>query len=231
MKRLIVACCTALGAAISFACGSSVNVDRIAPVSVAPAEAQYTTNAAASGQAGNSSVYQFDITTGSGRLTINLAEQRFVFSGKGYQPNRTYSLQYTVEGDAGVHVLASGVATPTGKLEIDGTWTGDSSILSAAAFAVSAPSAGGILTTVTVWGAGTDSCLGPYVYAGLFAITSPPGVPLGVGSVLGLSPSGTIAIVCDRYVQATSLIVNGTAYEAYMFPARSMCPISAPTCP
>ncbi len=228
MKRLIVVCCSALGAAIPFACGSSVSADGIAPVSVAPAEAEYTSNAATLGQAGNSSVYHFDITAGTGRLTVNLAEQTLVFSGKGYQPNRTYSLQYTVGDDPGVHVLASGVATPTGRLEIDGTWTGDATTLGAAAFSVSMASAGTIISWPTVWRVGNDSCLGPYAYAGSWVVMLMS--PITVGTTVGLTPDGTFSLMCNRWVQGVWLATDYVAYETYFFPAQPLCPLSA-TCP
>jgi hypothetical protein len=211
MKRLIVVCCIALGTAIALACWASPN-----------------------GQAGNSPVYQFDITAGSGRLTIDLAKQSFVFKGKGFEPNKTYSLQYTVEGDPFVHALAPGIATPAGKLEIHGPWTGGASTLTTATFTVSMPSVGGVglALDLTVWAAGTDYCLGPYYYAGSVIVTDPGAIHLGIGTHFTLWPTGTIQLFCGRYIQWADLTVNNTDYyTVYMFPQRDPCPASPPACP
>jgi hypothetical protein len=80
-------------------------------------------------QAGASSVYFFDVaatdTHGSGKLMINLDEKKFVFNGKDFEPSRMYVLQARAASGTDLHVFASAVATPSGNLHVEGTWTGD----------------------------------------------------------------------------------------------------------
>lgn len=82
--------------------------------------------AGAATQAGQSSVYLFDVPAtashGGGTLMINLAEHKFVFDGKA-EPGMTYYLQYTLAGMQGVHQFASAAATPSGILHMEGMWT------------------------------------------------------------------------------------------------------------
>lgn len=85
-----------------------------------------TAEAAAVSQAGNSSVYFFDIaatdTHGTGKLMINLKQHKFVFNGKDFNPDKYYFLYYNNAGIADVSVFASAVATPSGNLHIEGEW-------------------------------------------------------------------------------------------------------------
>ena len=80
-------------------------------------------------QAGASPVYFFDVaatdTHGSGKLMINLAEQTFVFNGKDFDPSRLYVLQARGASGTDLRVFASGKATPSGNLHVEGTWTGE----------------------------------------------------------------------------------------------------------
>lgn len=221
MKKLIVGCWMALGAAIPFACGSGVNGDAVALENNArtPLPEEHKSNETDIQQAGNSSVYHVDVAAasgGSGRLTVDLAQRKFVFNGKDFEPNRTYSLQYTVEGDSAVHVLASGVATPSGNLHVDGTWTGDVSTLRAAAFAVSLPGMSAL--PCEVYFGGEDSCLGPYYYCGLYVIYGVT-VPLS-GSVDLIPGSNVCMLACGRFVSIANVAFNDALYPAYFFPSN-----------
>ncbi|MGZ4847078.1 MAG: hypothetical protein ACXV2B_06190 [Halobacteriota archaeon] len=94
-------------------------------------------------QAGVSSIYFYDVkatdTHGSGKLMINLAEQKFAFNGKGFDPGNTYYLQYRIGNLPGIHTFASFTTTPSGNLHVTGTWVKDSETpLSALAFTVGA---------------------------------------------------------------------------------------------
>ncbi len=86
-------------------------------------------------RAGASSVYFFDVaatdTHGPGKLMIDLAEHTFIFNGKGFDPSKTYYLQYKLGNIPGIHTFASVMTTPSGNLHVEGTWTRDLATLPA----------------------------------------------------------------------------------------------------
>ncbi|MGZ4919115.1 MAG: hypothetical protein ACXV6L_02810 [Halobacteriota archaeon] len=92
-------------------------------------------------QAGESSVYFFDVaasdTHGSGKLIINVKQHTFIFNGKGFTPDTLYALQYRT-ASSGIHVFASGKATPSGNLHVAGTWAKDAALPTTSDFGVSA---------------------------------------------------------------------------------------------
>ncbi len=86
-------------------------------------------------QAGSSPVYLFDVkatdTHGAGKLMINLAEHKFIFNGKDFDPDKTLYLQYRIGNLQGIHTFASATATPSGNIHIEGTWIQDIAALPA----------------------------------------------------------------------------------------------------
>lgn len=117
----------------------------IALLATAPASAAVHNQAAAELQAGKSSVYHFDVaataTHGSGKLMINADQQKFVFNGKNFDPNRLYALYYHLPASsADLHLFASAVATPSGNLHVAGTWDKGVALLTEQGFGVGATS-------------------------------------------------------------------------------------------
>ncbi|MGZ4846551.1 MAG: hypothetical protein ACXV3E_01990 [Halobacteriota archaeon] len=78
------------------------------------------TTAAVAEQRGKSSVYQFDVVgaQGAGKLTINLDQHKYVFTGKGFAPYTRYWLQCDALG----RTFGSVVTNPAGNLNFQGTW-------------------------------------------------------------------------------------------------------------
>jgi hypothetical protein len=78
-------------------------------------------------QAGNSSVYLYDVvatdTHGSGKLMINVDQHTFVFNGKDFEPSAIIGLRARAADSTDFRVFASGTATPSGNLHIEGAWT------------------------------------------------------------------------------------------------------------
>jgi hypothetical protein len=80
-------------------------------------------------QAGASSVYFYDVAAtdahGSGRLMINLDEHKFVFNGKDFGPSAMITLRASAADSTEIRVFATGKATPSGNLHVEGTWEAD----------------------------------------------------------------------------------------------------------
>ena len=77
-------------------------------------------------QAGNSPVYFYDVAAtdahGPGKLMINVDQHTFVFNGKDFEPSTMYALRARAADSTDLRVFASGKATPSGNLHIEGTW-------------------------------------------------------------------------------------------------------------
>ena len=59
---------------------------------------------------------------------IDLGQKRFVFNGKDFDPSTMYVLQARAESGTDDHIFASGKATPSGNLHVEGTWTADAGV-------------------------------------------------------------------------------------------------------
>ncbi|MGZ7115605.1 MAG: hypothetical protein ACXVI0_11230 [Halobacteriota archaeon] len=68
---------------------------------------------------------------GPGKLKIDVKQHTFVFTGKGFDPAKTYYLQYKLGTTPGTHTFASVAATPSGNVHLKGTWTKDIATLPA----------------------------------------------------------------------------------------------------
>ncbi len=75
--------------------------------------------------AGASSIYFYNVpaadTYGPGTLKIDVKHHTFVFNGKGFTPDMTYTLVDRTTG-SGIHVLGTAKSTAAGNLHLAGTW-------------------------------------------------------------------------------------------------------------
>lgn len=191
----------------------------IALLATAPASAAVHNQAAAELQAGKSSVYHFDVaatdTHGSGKLMINVDQQKFVFNGKNFDPNRLYALYYVYgpyylpASSADLHLFASAVATPSGNLHIAGTWDTGVALLTEQGFGVGATgSISGTLRSpylfVSSWGG--DS----YTLSG-FTFPSDWSYPVG-GAIVLDNCSQIITITSKTTYCDGTVTVGGVSY-------------------
>ncbi|MGZ4881375.1 MAG: hypothetical protein ACXV7G_09955, partial [Halobacteriota archaeon] len=79
-------------------------------------------------QAGASHIYFYDVapapdgTHGKGKLQIDVEKHTFVFNGQGFDPSAQIALRARAADSADLRVFASGKATPSGNLHVEGSW-------------------------------------------------------------------------------------------------------------
>ncbi len=134
-----------------------------------------TVSTAATAQKGKSPVYQFAVTGeggGSGKLMINLDEQKFVFNGKGFEPGKPYQLWYekgrTDDLPEPIYPFDAALANAAGTVHIEGAWTEALGSWVAPAFTIKSivtpgtePGSGAVYTGL-ITGDGTEAGWGHY---------------------------------------------------------------------
>ncbi len=163
-------------------------------------------------QAGASSIYFLDVaatgTHGPGTLKIDVKHHTFVFNGKGFTPDKTYTLVDTTTS-SGIHVFATGQATPSGNLNLKGTWAKDAAPSIVGAFPL--PKIGDVVTG-TLDQSVDNSDRTPFYF---YKFTSPE-----YGTFLLDRPSGDTG---GAYVghQATATVTGfGTAIDSTIPPTK-----------